>query len=263
MRVSILILLLTIPAQDIPTDEEAKKAIEVLKETLKAAEEEPLRIEAAREALKTPHEKVIKAVAKLLRGESDNVRMGVAGAIAEVDHPASVDVLLKALKSSRDKEYVYRTILGALGKLGWERALKTLHGLLGDVKSPASRKMIPFVVNAIRAICSPQSVPALIHFLGRVEGTKDRQDQEFQAKAIATLRYITSGNCWASGEWSNWWAANRGWILKECVIVYWLKDTHKRVKILASAKAPKGAERVVMRFGEAPDKKEEEEEEKK
>ncbi len=92
------------------------EAVKTFHEALKGASEEE-RIEAAREALGTVHEKVIKTVGKLIHTDTEKVRVDVARAIGKVDHPSSVDVLVKALSRHRKTPGVLGAIARGLGDL--------------------------------------------------------------------------------------------------------------------------------------------------
>src|SRR6185295_3786364 len=89
------ILLLALLAQSVPTEAQVESAWRKLKEDC-AKTEIPARVAGVKDALQTHHERIIKAMEELLKGDSDPVRLAIAETLVTVDHPASADVLLRA-----------------------------------------------------------------------------------------------------------------------------------------------------------------------
>ena len=68
----------------VPTKEDAAEALKEFRTALKAGGEAS-RIDAAKEALGTPHSDVIKTVAKLLKKDTERVRIAIAIALGEIE----------------------------------------------------------------------------------------------------------------------------------------------------------------------------------
>ena len=60
----------------------------------------------------------------------EDVRIGVAGALAEVDHPASVEVLSHALAANERRPAVVEALAAALAELGWQSACPALESMV-------------------------------------------------------------------------------------------------------------------------------------
>ena len=91
-------VLLLLALQALPGEKDAEAAVRDMRAAFAGATPEK-RVEAIREALRTPHERVIRAVGDVFdsASEGETVRIGAAAALGDLDHPASVDVLLRAL----------------------------------------------------------------------------------------------------------------------------------------------------------------------
>src|SRR6185503_2407686 len=124
------VLLLALLTQQVPTETQVDAAWRKLKEEC-AKTDVPARVAAIKEALQTHHEKIIKAMEELLKGDSDAVRMAIAETLVTVDHPATADVLIACLASNYKKTDVAKAILRSIGELGYETAASKLNDLIG------------------------------------------------------------------------------------------------------------------------------------
>ncbi len=253
----ILIMLAALAAQD------ADEAVKTFHEALKGASEEE-RIEAAREALGTVHEKVIKTVGKLIHTDTEKVRVDVARAIGKVDHPSSVDVLVKALSRHRKTPGVLGAIARGLGDLGWERAAPSLNKLLSDVGNEDIRSGLTDVVVALAQIGSESSVEPLINFLNTLKGKLPKlnpkkrlgsswQEAELLTKyAMAALASITGGSGKNVPEWRTYWSRNRKELLASATSTWWNRKTMDRTVTSRGEKKPSNSLLVGKRLTAPP-----------
>lgn len=251
-----MIVLLALLPQEIPTDEQAEQALKTFRETIRDASDNG-QIEAARDALTTPHEKVIKTVGKLLTSDSSRVRIGVALALGDVDHPASVDMLVPTVNANRKNPLVITALSEALAKLGWERGAQALNAQLKNVGDEDVRESIIKVIEAIGKIGSPSSVEPLTDLLAKLQNRGRRNPwpntNRIISSAVAALRAITGGNEKNHTDWRKWWKENKDGLFAEAKATYWKKETHQREEIAYGDRPPAKSVLVGVRLVDPPD----------
>lgn len=226
--------------------------------TLKAAlakEDAAGRLAAARKALETPHERVIRAVGELLVSDTEEVRIGAAAALADVDHPVSAEVLVRALAANERRAEVVAALSTALVELGWQSACPALEGMLKRVGVAEVRDVLPPVVEALGQLGSASSIDPLLDLLRLFEGPRRapwKGEAELRRKADAALQAITGYAGRSSRDFDDWWKANRGSIQAGARRAWWLKKTGERVETGSADKAPADALLVATRLVDPP-----------
>jgi hypothetical protein len=249
-----ILLLLASLLQQPPTDAEADTALRTLKDELAKRGIEG-RVIAIKEALKTPHEKVIKAIAEPLTKDVETVRIPAAHALAEVDHPVCVEVLVEAIPANLARPEVMNAISAALGTLGWATASGPLNELVKKVGDADVRAILPGVVHAIGEIGSPSSVEGLADFLVRVQGPQRNPwpNEGAIVKAAETaLRAITGVDHRRGIDWLEWWKGHQADLLPKAKRIYWSRKTHERTNVSPGEKAPEDSVLVVARLTDVP-----------
>jgi HEAT repeat protein len=252
MDMTLLLLLL---AQSLPTEKEADTAVQVLRGVLAGGGLEA-RSSAVVEALKVEHEKVIKAVGEALGSEADPVRIAAAQALAEVDHPASVEALVRGLAANERRVEVATAITTALGQLGWESGAAPLHDLVRRVGNEDARAILPGALEALGRIGAASSVEVLFELLRKLQAGKRAawpNEGELNRSALNALAAITGGPALKKiDDWEDWWKANREALAAGAVRTYWLRKVHERIFVAASERAPADAIHVSTRISPPP-----------
>jgi len=250
----ISLLLLAAFLQQLPTDAEADATLKTLKDELAQRGIEG-RVAALKEALKTAHEKVIKAIADPLSKDADSVRIPAAHALSEVDHPASVQVLLEAIPANLNRPEVMNAISAALGTLGWEMAAGPLNELVKKVGETEVRAILPGVVRALGEIGSLSSVEVLAEFLVRVQGPRRNpwpNEGPIVSASENALRTITGADFRRGTDWEEWWKTRQGDLAGKLKRTYWSRKSHERTTIAPGEKAPEDSLLVVARLTDSP-----------
>jgi HEAT repeat protein len=250
MLLALLVVLQAAP----PSEKEADDAVRALRaETARA--DNPGKIAAAQAALAVLHERVVRAVADALTAEPDEVRIGVAGALAAADHPAAVSALVSALAANERRPAVARAICEAISALGWQKASPPLETYLKRSDSPDVRALLPDVIETLGELGATSSLPALLEFLGSLDGAKrDGGPGEGQARKAAetALRNLTGTELRRPAEYGPWWKANSTALLATARKTVWSKRTGERSVLLAAEKIPADAELVSVRIADPP-----------
>jgi HEAT repeat protein len=243
------------PASAIPTDKDAEAAVKTLKEALGASNADDSKIAAVKEALKTCHERVIKASGELLNDPSDRVKVGVALAIGDTDHPASVDMLHAALTAHLKKPMVLAAVAQALGELGWEASAPRLNELVTKVGDADIRPALADVMKAIGAIGSVSSIDCLVDLLKKLQGPRRNpwpNEGELIKAAQGALRAITGGDAGKGSDFEDWWKTVKAASLAGAKTTWWSKKSHERVTLAVGEKPPADSIAVGVRVTDPP-----------
>lgn len=252
----IALLLAALLAQDpVPSDRDGENTARTFREvTAKAGIE--AKIAALQEALKVEHEKVIKAVGEMLTTEADPVRIAAAKALGEVDHPASVEVLVTALAPNFRREDVYPVILKSIGELGWQSAAGRLNEMLSKVGEADVRPVLPDVLETLGQLGSAASIEPIIDLLLKLENGGRRNpwpnEGPMRRAGEEALRAITGQPIRGVAEWQAWWRANQEPLRAKMVRTFWVRKTQDRVDVAPGDKAPSDAVFVASRLHSAP-----------
>lgn len=246
-------LLLLAALQQAPTDDEADAAVKAFKA------EYPKRgiethIASIKELLKMVHEKTIKAMADPLSTDAEAVRIAAAKELSDIDHPASVEVLVGAIPANVSRPEVMRAIAEALGELGWQTAAAPLHELVRKVADPDVRASLPAVIRALGQMQSTSSIEVLADLLLKLQGPRrnpwPNEGGIIQA-AEASLRSITGFEQKKANDWLEWWKAHQAELLPTAKRIYWSRKTHERTTVDPGQKAPEDSVLVAARITEA------------
>lgn len=241
---------------ELPTDKDAEAAVKTYRDASKDASNDDARLEAVRAALEVRHEKTIKAVQDLLTTGSDKLRVGVALALGDTDHPASVDVLKAAIGPNSKKPLALAAIAKALGTLGWESAAGPLNDLVKKAGDEEIREALPDVIDALGAIGSVTSIDPLIDLIRKFEGPRRNpwpNEGELRSSAQAALRAITGGTGGKANEWDDYWKTNKNDLLAAAQKTWWNRKTGERVTQGVADKAPADSLVVSVRLTDPPD----------
>ena len=245
-------------APAVPTKEDAAGTLERFYEAVRQGAEAE-RIDAAREALQTPHSDVIKSVGKLLTKDTERVRIAVALALGDVDHPTSVQVLNAGVRANLKFKAVLAAIATSQGKLGWESSASSLHQLLKDIGKEEIRAIIPEAIKALGAIGSTSSIEPLLDLLAKLQNNRKRKPwkntKKMKNDAIAALKAITGGKENNHLKWRAWWKENQKELFTGASKTYWFWASHEREAIGIREKSPKESVLVGIRIVEKKEKK--------
>jgi len=239
MMVAALMFCLLCPQDAVFTDKDAEEAVRKMKADFEGASIEK-RIAAVQEALKIEHERVIRAVGDLFVKEPNPIRVAAARALAEADHPASAEVLLKALAANQNRVEVFPEIVKALGALGYQSACPPLHELVKKSGDPDVLVMLPEVIDALGALGSLTSVDPLIDFLRKMEGRRNPWVNEAQLRVSTdrALAAITGQAFRRSLDWDNYWRQNAEFLKAGVTRTYWLRKSQGRIDVNLRDKTP-------------------------
>lgn len=247
----ILAALLTLAQDPVPTDKDGEAAAHKLREEAAKSSIEG-KITALQEAAKTEHEKVIKVIGEMIVTEADAVRIAGANALAQVDHPASADVLVAAIGPNIRREEVASAIFKALGELGWQSAAPKINELLPKVADADIRNVLPQACKALGDLGSTTSVEPLIDLLEKLENGGRRNpwpnDGPMRRNAEEALREITGMEFRKVADWAPWWRANQDTLRSKMMRIYWIRKTQDRVDVAPGEKTPADAILVAARL---------------
>lgn len=257
--IMILTALLLQDASAVPTKEDAAEALRHFRAAIKGGGE-ATRIDAVRDVLTTPHTDVLKTVGQLLAKDTERVRIGVALALGDVDHPASVQALNTALRANLKTKSVLAAIATSQGKLAWESSAAPLHLILKDIGKEEIRAVVPEAIAALSAIGSTSSIDPLLDLLSKLQNNRKRKPwkntKKMKNDAIAALKAITGGKEKKHLEWRSWWKENQKELLSGATKTYWFWATQQREDIGIREKAPKESVLVGVRITEKKKQKE-------
>ena len=244
-------------ANTAPTDKDAEAAIKVFKEAAGAANvSDDNKITAAKEALKVRHERVIKTVGELLNDPSDKVRVAIALALSEADHPAAVDVLSAALAANEKRPMTLAAVAKGLGTLAFEAAAPKLNEYVKRVGDDDIRAALPDIMNAMGAIGSLTSIDALTGLLHKLEGPRRNpwgNEGELLKACRAALNAITGiSESGKVNDWEDQWKAAKAGAMAGAKTTYWNKKTQERTTIGSTEKAPADSIIVNVRITDPP-----------
>jgi HEAT repeat protein len=262
---AIALLLCLLAPQDGPfSDKDAEDALRKLKADFDGASIEK-RVAAVQEALKIGHEKVIRAMSDILAKEPSPVRAAAAKALADVDHPASADVLVKAMAANQGRPEVMPEILKALGDLGYQSACPALHEYVRKVGDPDIRNIMPEVLAVLGDLGSLASVDPLVDLLQKMEGGRRAWVNEVGIRGAAdrALQAILGQNFNRALDWNNYWRQNEAFLKAGLTRTYWLRKTQQRTDAAPFDKTPADAVLVCARLHPPPQAQGQEDENKK
>jgi hypothetical protein len=234
------LLLLALLAQGVPTETQVDAAWRKLKEEC-AKTEVPARVAAVKEALQTHHEKIIKAMEELLKGDSDPVRMTIAETLVTVDHPASADVLIACLAPNYKKPDIAKTILKSIQELGYESAATKLNDLLGRYGDGEIQPIMPEIVGTVAAIRSLTSVDPLLTLLAKLEARTGRaqpNEEAVKREVEVALNIILGEDFTKVADWKQWWTAYKPDLQGMVLRTYWIRKNHQRTQMKPGERAP-------------------------
>jgi hypothetical protein len=169
---------------------------------------------------------VLRSIEPMLRDEHALRRFYATHLISELVHPEALPLLLIPCRD-RDpavKKLALHTLKGFSGIKGYDDVLRQLHQDLKQ-RDPRARKE---GADALRLLCEPESVPALVELL-------EDPEQAVVKAAAEALRHLTKQDFKQErARWQTWWQENR-----YRHRVTWLIDglTHKDPGIRATAAA--------------------------
>ena len=236
------------------SDKEADDALKAFKAALAGADA-AARTAAAAKALETPHERVLRAVGELLTSDVEDVRIGVANAMADVDHPAAVEALTHAIPANEKRPAVEAAIAAALGELGWQTACPALEALVKRVGVEDVREFLPAAIEALGRLGSPTSVDPLLDLVRLFEGPKRtpwKGEAEIRRKAEAAVIAITGAEGRNAREVEAWYKANLPALRAGARRTWWLKKTGERTETGSADKPPADAILVATRLVDPP-----------
>jgi HEAT repeat protein len=243
------------PANAVPTDKDAEAAVKKLKEAIAASNADDSKIAAVKEALQTKHERVIKDVGLLLGDGSEKVRVGVALAMGDTDHPACVDMLIAAVSASEKKPITLAAAAKALGTLGYEAGARKLNGYVDRAGDADIREALPEIMDALGAIGSISSIDPLCDIIRKLEGPRRNpwpNEANLRGSARKALQAITGIPESKIQDWEDEWKSAKAGLMASAKVTYWLKKTHERVTQGATDKAPADAIIVGTRLTDPP-----------
>jgi HEAT repeat protein len=214
-----------------------EKAAEEALDRFKAAYKNPsaaARATAVTELAKAPHEKTLKQIAPLITGEEVMVRIAAAKGLGSfVDYKKqAIPVLIGSIEGPNAKEpTVQAAIFEALGKLGDETALPTVHRYFED-KDPV---VAAAALAAAGEIKKAHSVDVIIELMKKLEKHTDTNAKNPNANTggvvslpggnnddpnrrlaravipacIKALQAITKEKWTTSKEWQIWWGRHK------------------------------------------------------
>lgn len=236
------------------TPQDAEDALRRMRQELENASIEK-RIAAVQEALRVEHEKVIRAMTDLLVREPNPVRIAIARGLAEVDHPVSVEVLLKALPANQNRAEVMPELLKALGTLGYQSACPVLHDYLRKVGDDDVRVFLPEVIETLGQLGNPLSIEPLVDLLRKMEGPRRAPwpNEGILIRAVErALRAITGQDFRRAQDWENYWKQNAEFLKAGMTRTYWLRKTQERIDVSGPDKAPADSVLVAVRIVPPP-----------
>lgn len=247
---AIALLLCLLSPQDGPfSDKDAEETLKKLRADFEGASIEK-RVVAVQEALKIAHERVIRAMSDILAKEPNPVRAAAAKALADADHPASADVLVKAIAVNLSRPEVIPEILRAIGDLGYQSACPALHEYVRKVGDPDVRNIMIEVLEALGDLGSLTSVEPLVELLQKMEGGRRAWVNEAGIRGAAdrALQAILGQNFNRALDWSNYWRQNEAFLKAGLTRTYWLRKTQQRTDAGPLDKAPADAVLVCARL---------------
>lgn len=236
------------------SDKDAERAVKDFRAAL-AGSDASSRTAFAAKALETPHERVVRAVAELLAGDTDDVRIGVATLLGETDHPASADALVRALAQNEKRPEVASAIARALGELGWQSACPALEALLKRAEAEDVRAFLPAVLDALGRLGSPGSLEPLLDLLRLVEGPRRAPwagEPELRIRAALALAAITGVRGRDAREFEEAWKAQQEKVRAGAKKTWWLKKSGERTELPAAEKGPADTLLVATRYVDPP-----------
>ncbi len=264
-----LVLVLAGLQEGLPTAKEADEALRRLKSDFAGASVE-VKVAAVQEALAVRHEKVIRAMADVLAGEASAVRVAAVQVLSGIDHPASAEVLTKAMPANQARFEVLKEILSALGELGYQSACPALHQYVARSGDPHVQAFLPDVVDALGRLGSLASVDPLLELLRKLEGQKHNWPNAvvLHKSTERALHAITGLDVRRAFDWETWWRNSAALVKVQQTRTYWLKETWQRIDVAPLEKAPAQemvlvAARLVPAAPEAEDRERRKEEKRK
>jgi hypothetical protein len=233
-------LLLALLAQGVPNETQVDAAWRKLKEEC-AKTEVPARVAAVKEALQTHHEKIIKAMEELLKGDSDPVRLAIAETLVTVDHPAAADVLIAGLAPNYKKPDIAKTILKSISELGYESTASKLNELLGKYGDGDIQPLMPEIVGTVSALRSLSSVDPLLTLLTKIEiptGRAQANETAVKREVEVALNIILGEDFTKVADWKQWWTAYKPDLQRMVLRTYWSRKTHQRNQTKPTEPAP-------------------------
>ncbi len=260
-------LALGLAAQD--DREAAKKAKEerqkAVAETLKkfredsSAKEEGTQISAiqeiARKAFELKEDKLLDPILGYPARGSVNLRLAAIRALADVDHPKSVQALVGALAANEKDQGVMKALIEGLKKLDREEGAKPLQALLKNYQDPDVMPIVKDILDALGSIGSPDSMDSIIVVLdaadfngtggynpngggqgagvgnGWFKGMNNQQIAALGDSCKKALGAITNRAASGSGaEWKDWKKKEMNTFLGQLYLVHWCPDTWQRWK---------------------------------
>lgn len=236
----------------LPTEKQAEEAVRAMRAEF-ARSDNSGKIGAVHLALATLHERVIRSVGELFQSEPDEVRIGVAGALAAADHPASVAALVAGLAANERRPAVASAVCKALGELGWQKAAPALEACIRRAASPDVRAFLPEAFAALGRLGATSSIPPLLDFLRLLENPKHEPlpgEKGLRRAAEAALRAVAGAEFRDAAEAEAWWKANSAALLAAARKTVWSRKTGERSELLAAEKTPADVDVVAVRITE-------------
>lgn len=237
--------LLALQADPPETKEDCKKALDAFHDSYKTGGE-PGRVAAVEGLAKHKCPNAIAALAPLLMGDSEKVRIAAAKALGGMDHPKALEALTEAVTPNEGVKDVFDAVLKALLAIDWEAGAEPLNALLSKYHEKGMIDEVRAVLPVLGSLGSASSVEPLLHLLehaetqGRAQGTGRYRSAgnpklgALDAPIKAALQAITGGNEPNYQKWRDYWRTNRDSLQAQAVLVYRCKLTGKRFEQKAS-----------------------------
>lgn len=220
------------------SEEECKKAIDAFHAAFKG--DEQARIVAINGLAKHKCEKSVAALAPIVTGETEKVRIAAAKALGGFDDPKAVDAVAQAVIPNIKSHEVVEALARALEELNWEVGATVLNPLLSKHDDKTILEELHVIIPMLGKLGSASSVDPLIKLLehaeneargGRVRGVRSRGNQKLAAlegPIRKALEEITGGVETSHKAWQAWWGQNSERLSAGATLIYRCKATGKR-----------------------------------
>lgn len=197
------------PEKRAPTAAEVSKAVDAVRDALRAKDREAAR-SALEAAASVPHRDVVRAVATALDSDDTEVVVAALQALRFLDHPAALEALHEAAeeRDRRTNPEIAVPLFRAIGQHGDPRSIEILAHNVNEVPQ---HQIIQSRILALGHIRSVEAVAKLVELRvltgpgGRnrvLEGWKD----DFR---LALLALTGVDNGVEADLWERWWRASR------------------------------------------------------
>lgn len=216
-------------------DQDCKKALEDFRAAYRNAAEQA-RIGAVEKLGQHKCESAIGALAPILTGEAESVRIAGAKTLGTFDDPKAVVAVAQAVAPNINNHEVLEALTRALVDLDWEVGATTLNPLLSKHDDKDVLEALHVIVPMLGKLGSGTSVEPLIKLLEHAENERGGLRRVKGNARLAALEgpirkalgEITGGTESTWKLWRDWWNQNRERLEKGATLVYRCQATGKR-----------------------------------